>query len=122
MRRSVPKAYGSAAPCGGIFATELFADEREQATIYAAFDGKVRLTGRLIEIVVPAAELAALMHLGSHDNIDLAHGALATHVAQHAIAIDKPIREYHLAGPPDVRDTTAWRTEVCWPVFHTAIG
>jgi hypothetical protein len=44
---------------------------------------------------------------------------LATHVAQHAIAIDGPIREYFLVGPQDTRDETAWRTEIGWPVFHT---
>ena len=43
-------------------------------------------------------------------------------MAQRAIAIDEPIREYHLVGPPDVRDKTAWRTEVGWPFFHVAIG
>ena len=51
--------------------------------------------------------------------IEVAVRAVATHVAQHAIAIDGPIREYFLVGPQDTRDETAWRTEIGWPVFHT---
>jgi GyrI-like small molecule binding domain len=73
----------------------------------------------LTELVVPAAELATVVHAGSYRDFDLAYGALATHVAQHAIAVDEPIREYFLVGPHDTRDETAWRTEICWPVFHT---
>ena len=106
-------------PAGGIFANELFTHERGQATVYVAFSGEVRPTGRLTESVVPGAELATLVHAGALHDIDLAYGALATHVAQHAIAVDGPIREFYLVGPQDTPDETAWRTEVGWPVFHT---
>ena len=71
------------------------------------------------ELVVPAAELATVVHAGSYRDFDLAYGALATHVTQHAIAVDGPIREYFLVGPHDTRDETSWRTEIGWPVFHT---
>jgi hypothetical protein len=70
-------------------------------------------------LVVPAAELVTVVHAGSYRDFDLAYGALATHVAQHAIGVDGPIREYFLVGPHDTRDETAWRTEIGWPVFHT---
>jgi effector-binding domain-containing protein len=88
-------------------------------TVFVPFTGDIRCTGRLTELVVPAAELATVVHAGSYHDFDLAYGALATHVAQHAIAIDGPIREYFLVGPQDTRDETAWRTEIGWPVFHT---
>ena len=104
---------------GGIFADELVANERGLATVFAPFTGDIRRTGRLTELVVPAAELATVVHAGSYHDFDLAYGALATHVTQHAIAIDGPIREYFLVGPQDTRDETAWRTEIGWPVFHT---
>jgi len=76
-----------------------------------------QLTGRLTELVVPAAELATVVHAGSYRDFDLAYGALATHVAQHAIAIDGPIREYFLVGPQDTRDETAWRTRLAGRSF-----
>ena len=49
--------------------------------------------------MVPAAELVTVVHAGSYYDFDLAYGALATHVAQHAISVDEPIREYFLVGP-----------------------
>ncbi len=104
---------------GGIFADELIASERGQATVFVPFGGDFRRTGRLTELVVPAAELATVVHAGSYRDFDLAYGALATHVAQHAIPVDGPIREYFLVGPHDTRDETTWRTEIGWPVFHT---
>jgi DNA-binding transcriptional MerR regulator len=106
-------------PAGGIFADELIANERGLSTVFLPIAGDIRHTGRLSELVVPAAELATVVHAGSYHDFDLAYGALATHVAQHAIAIDGPIREYFLVGPQDTRDDTAWRTEIGWPVFHT---
>ena len=104
---------------GGIFADELIANERGLATVFVPFAGDIRRTGRLTELVVPAAELVTVVHDGSYHDFDLAYGALATHVAQHAISVDEPIREYFLVGPQDTRDETAWRTEIGWPVFHT---
>jgi len=104
---------------GGIFADELIANERGLATVFVPFAGDIRRTGRLTELVVPAAELVTVVHAGSYHDFDLAYGALATHVAQHAISVDDPIREYFLVGPQDTRDETAWRTEIGWPVFHT---
>jgi len=104
---------------GGVFAAELIADERGLATVFVPFAGDIRRTGRLTELVVPAAELVTVVHAGSYHDFDLAYGALATHVAQHAIPVDGPIREYFLVGPQDTRDETAWRTEIGWPVFHT---
>ena len=97
---------------GGIFADALIANERGLATVFVAFAGDIRRTGRLTELVVPAAELVTVVHAGSYYDFDLAYGALATHVAQHAISVDEPIREYFLVGPQDTRDETAWRTEL----------
>jgi effector-binding domain-containing protein len=75
--------------------------------------------GRVTTLVVSAAEVAITVHTGSHTDIDRAYGSLATHVAQHALAVDGPIREYYLVGQDDTPDQTAWRTEIGWPIFHT---
>ncbi|HEY1626233.1 MAG TPA: MerR family transcriptional regulator [Streptosporangiaceae bacterium] len=104
---------------GGIYATELFADERGQATVFVPCDREVRPVGRVESVVVPAAELAIIVHQGSDDGIDRAYGALATHVTQRALAVDGPIREYYLSGASDTPDESAWRTEICWPIFRT---
>jgi effector-binding domain-containing protein len=59
------------------------------------------------------------MHQESHANIDVAYGALATYVTQHALAVEGPLREYYLVGPLETPDASAWRTEIGWPIYQT---
>jgi len=107
-------------PEGGIYSTELFADEHGQATVFIPCQQEVRPVGRVEPVIVPAAELAVIVHAGPPDGIDRAYGALATHVTRHELAVDGPIREYYLSGPRDTPDESAWRTEICWPIFLTS--
>jgi DNA-binding transcriptional MerR regulator/effector-binding domain-containing protein len=104
---------------GAMFAGELFAEERGQATIFIPCHGRIRSMGRVTSATVPAAELATITHAGPHHDIDRAYGTLAAHVAEHELAVDGPLREYYLVGPGDTLDEGAWRTEICWPVFAT---
>jgi DNA-binding transcriptional MerR regulator len=108
----------SGAP-GGIYAPDLFTNERGQATVFIPGTGRIRPVGRVEDVEVPAAELAIIVHRGPDDNIDRAYGALATHVTQHALAVDGPIREYYLSSRHDTPDESAWRTEIGWPIFQT---
>jgi effector-binding domain-containing protein len=75
--------------------------------------------GRVEALVIPPVELATITHNGDHRGIDLAYGALATYVTEHALAVEGPIREYYLVGRQDTSDTDLWRTEIGWPIFHT---
>ena len=106
-------------PAGGIFSNALFSHARGESTIFVPCEGTVRAIGRVTPLVVPAIELATLVHEGSHANIDLAYGSLATYVTQHALAVEGPLREYYLVGPQDTPEESAWRTEIGWPIFHT---
>jgi len=106
-------------PAGGIFSNDLFSHARGESTIFVPCEGTVRAIGRVAPLVVPAIELATLVHEGSHANIDLAYGSLATYVTQHALAVEGPLREYYLVGPQDTPEESAWRTEIGWPIFHT---
>jgi DNA-binding transcriptional MerR regulator len=106
-------------PAGGIFSNTLFSHAHGEATVFLPCDGRVRAIGRVAPRVVPAVELATLVHKGSPANIDLAYGALATYVTRHALAVDGPLREYYLVGPQDTSDASAWRTEIGWPIFQT---
>jgi len=108
-------------PPGGIYDHELFTDEHGGATLFFPVTGEVRPVGRVGPIWVPEAELAVIVHTGSHDDLDRSYGALATYVSEHAIAVEGQIREYYLVGPPD-DDESTWRTEICWPIFDTARG
>jgi DNA-binding transcriptional MerR regulator len=106
-------------PAGGIFSNALFSHAHGEATVFLPCDGKVRAIGRVASLIVPAVELATLVHEGSFANIDLAYGSLAAYVTRHALAVDGPLREYYLVGPQDTSDASAWRTEIGWPIFRT---
>jgi DNA-binding transcriptional MerR regulator len=106
-------------PAGGLFSNALFSHARGEATVFVPCDGNVRAVGRVTTLVIPAVEIATLVHKGSHDNIDLAYGSLAAYVTRHALAVEGPLREYYLAGPQDTPDMSAWRTEIGWPIFQT---
>jgi DNA-binding transcriptional MerR regulator len=105
-------------PYGGLYDNELFTEERGRAVVYAPV-GRVPEAGRVQPFAVPAAELAVTVHRGSHDDIDVTYGALGTYVTEHALVVAGPVRETYLVGPGDTADTSAWRTEIGWPVFRT---
>ena len=106
-------------PGGRDLRRELFTDERGQATVFVPTATEVQPLGRVEPVVVPAAELAVVEHLGSLADVDTAYGALAAHVASHALRVDGPIREYYVVGRQDTAGQNAWRTEICWPIFTT---
>ena len=106
-------------PSGGIYATELFSHGLGQATVFVPCTGPLRPMGRVTSLVVPPGEFATVIHPGPGNGIDRAYGSLASYVTQHALAVDGPIREYYLTGRHDTLDTAQWRTQICWPIFHT---
>jgi DNA-binding transcriptional MerR regulator/effector-binding domain-containing protein len=106
-------------PPGGIFSNAIFSHARGEAIVFIPCKSAVRPVGRVTPRVIPAVELATIVHEGSHANIDLAYGSLATYVTQHALAVDGPLREYYLVGPHDTPEPSKWRTEIGWPIFHT---
>lgn len=108
-------------PPGGIYASDLFSNERGKATLFIPCTGQIRTVGRVEQLDVPPAELAIIVHHGPLATADLSYGALATHVAQHALAVDGPVREYYLTGRADTPDESAWRTEIGWPIFQTGV-
>jgi DNA-binding transcriptional MerR regulator len=109
-------------PLSGLYAGELFQQGSGEATIYLPVPDPraIRPVGRVEELVVPAAELAVVVHRGSHSNVDFSYGALGTYVARHMIGVDAPVRENYLIGPNETDDESAWVTEIAWPVFRTA--
>jgi DNA-binding transcriptional MerR regulator/effector-binding domain-containing protein len=114
---------GATGPFGALFPGDFFELERSEITAFvpvgspsAGFerpDGSVRL------LEIPAVEAAIAVHEGPLDDIDRTYGALGTVVAERAIGVDGPIREYYLIGFPETEDESKHRTEVAWPVFLT---
>jgi DNA-binding transcriptional MerR regulator len=54
------------APAGGVFSDEIFAKGRGAATIYILCDGPIESIGRVRPYHAPEAELATIVHAGSH--------------------------------------------------------
>ncbi len=106
-----------AGPPGGIFDTALFARDRGRAVVYLTTDAPPT-TGRVTPMVLPAVELAVVVHDGPHDDVDVTYGALGSYVAEHEIGTSGPVHERYLVGPPDSEDRATWRTEIGWPVFR----
>lgn len=119
--RAILAAHRSAAagPPGGMYTEALFTDHRGEVTIFVPCNAPVRPTGRVTPASIPAVELAVIEHRGPPTEVDRAYGALGTYVAQHAIAVEGPIREYYLVGQQDTPDASRWRTEIGWPIFLT---
>ncbi len=81
-----------AGPAGGIFADEVFTDGSGEATIFVPCSGSPTQVGRVRPFIVPATELATILHMGSHADVDRAYGALAAYVAEHTLAVPGPLR------------------------------
>ena len=120
----------AAGPPGALFPGDFFELERSEITVFIPVQpptGHVSLGGedaqgdkvRLLEI--PAVEAAVAMHEGFLDDSDRTYGALGSVVAERAIGVEGPIREYYVVGPGEDGDESKRRTEICWPVFLTRL-
>jgi DNA-binding transcriptional MerR regulator/effector-binding domain-containing protein len=101
-------------PVGGLFADELFTEERGEASLFVPSSSHEG--GRAVPFVVPAAELAVTVHQGSHADADRTYAALGSYVAERGLEAPGPVREYYLVGLRETADETQWRTEIGWPI------
>ncbi|HSS60173.1 MAG TPA: MerR family transcriptional regulator [Candidatus Limnocylindrales bacterium] len=113
-----------AGPDGALYGSQWFEDEVGDVVAFVpvASDVDLRRGGRAELIAVPAAELAVLLHAGPLRDIDRTFAALGEFVAERAIGVEGPMREYYLVTAFDTADEMRHRTEVAWPVFQTALG
>jgi len=113
-------------PFGALYPGDFFELERSEVTVFlpvAAARGGAGAqppAGRVRLSEIPAIEAAVALHVGDFADIDRTYGALGTAVAERAIGVDGPIREYYLVSSWDTDDRSLHRTEVCWPVFQTS--
>jgi DNA-binding transcriptional MerR regulator len=107
-------------PCGGLYDNELFTDDHGHVMVYLSV-ASAPISGRAGPVELAAAELAVTVHHGPHDDIDVTYGELGAWVTDQALALAGPVHETYLVGPRDTPDPSAWRTEIGWPVFRTAL-
>ena len=111
----------SGAP-GALFGFDIFGSDRGEATVFIPVDGDVRPVGRVEPLTVPSAELAVIRYRGPHDDVDLAYSELGAYATAHEISVAGPLREYYLTFYWDTKDSAAWETDLCWPVFRSDAG
>jgi DNA-binding transcriptional MerR regulator/effector-binding domain-containing protein len=110
-----------AGPPGGLYDDELFTHERGTMVVYVPVaDPPAR--GRVRPLAVPATDLATTIHAGPHDDIDVTYAALGTYAREQALQVTGPVREIYHVGPRDTGDSSAWRTEIGWPIFRLHQG
>ena len=120
----------AAGPYGGLFDGDFFELERSEVTAFVPVTSETGLVrapadvgldpaGRVRLLEIPAVEAAVAVHEGAFSEIDRTYAALGEGVAERAIGVDGPIREYYLVSSADTDDVSKHRTEVCWPVFRT---
>lgn len=107
---------------GALYSDEFFEVELGEVVAFLPVSGELAPSRRATVIDIPAAELAVAVHEGSFSELDQTYGALGTFVAQRELGVDGPIREYYVVSSADTDDESRHRTEVGWPVFHTAPG
>lgn len=106
-------------PGGALFPAEFFELEEAELTAFVPVNGSVPAGGRAESLTIPGVEAAVMLHSGPAGDSDQTYGALGTVVAERAIGVEGPIREYYLV-PFTEPDPAAHRIEICWPVFQTA--
>jgi DNA-binding transcriptional MerR regulator/effector-binding domain-containing protein len=111
-----------AGPGGALYPAELFQEEQGEVPACVPVPRAPSVPpgpGGPAVMEIPAVEAAVMLHEGPMDDLDRTYGALGTVVAERAIGVEGPIREYYLVGFRDTDDQSRHRTEVCWPVFQT---
>jgi DNA-binding transcriptional MerR regulator len=122
-------------PFGALFPGEFFELEQSEVTLFVPVgqvtepsdgprawppdgppDGGLASGGRVRLTRIPGIEAAFAMHDGPMEDIDRTYAALGVAVAERAIGVDGPIREYY---PDGLSADGPYRTEICWPVFRT---
>jgi DNA-binding transcriptional MerR regulator len=113
-----------AGPGGALFPAEFFELEQAELTAFVPVNGAGSASvvpdgGRVESLTIPGVEAAVMLHSGPAGDTDQTYGALGTVVAERAIGVKGPIREYYLV-PLSEPDPARHRIEICWPVFQTA--
>lgn len=70
---------------------------------------------------LPARTVAVLVHAGPYDSIMDTYRALGAWVARHAEHAGDRVRERYVVSAADTADTSAWRTEIAWPIIDIPI-
>lgn len=104
---------------GGRYDNDLFSQGAGRVMVFREMR-EFRPSGHVEAVTLPQAELATVVHKGTHDDIDVTYGRLGSWVVRHALSVAGQVEETYLVGPADDPDPASWRTSIGWPVFRLA--
>ncbi len=108
-----------AGPDAALYSGEFYEEEVGEVVAFIPVQGNAKPSARVELLDIPGAELAVALHEGAFEDLDQAYAALGAYVAERAIGLDGPIREYYKVTPFETKQLADLRTEVGWPVFLT---
>lgn len=76
--------------------------------------------GTVIEDVLPAGPAAVTVHAGPYETLSDAYAALERWMESTGHRAAGPPWESYITDPAEFPDSKDWRTEVAWPLLHTA--
>ncbi len=105
---------------GALYPTLLEDDAQDVVAYMPVRDASVlttqsRATGVRVD-VLPAVDVAVLVHVGAYDTISDTYTKLGAWVGVNADPAEQPVRESYLIGRHDHDDPASFRTEILWPV------
>jgi DNA-binding transcriptional MerR regulator len=106
-------------PPGGLFQPQIADECFEHVEIFLPIGAPIEIPYGTREISLgeaPAARVAVLVHAGGYDTIGETYRVLGTWVARNATHKLERVREWYVVGPAPGRDSSAFRTEIAWPV------
>ncbi len=88
----------------------------DRVDIEAGFPTAEQVNGndRVVSTVLPGGSVATRWHHGHYDGLAEAHSSLGAWLNAQGISIDGHCWEVYWTDPDEVKDPTAWRTEIFW--------
>jgi DNA-binding transcriptional MerR regulator len=117
--RAEQAGTSTAGPLGGLWAAELFLDERGAAALFqplTSLDAVPTLSGRTRAETLPPVELAVAVHRGPDASIGDTYAVLGAYVAENELGVAGPVHERYVREAEDGSDVV--ETEIGWPVFR----
>jgi DNA-binding transcriptional MerR regulator len=102
-----------------LYSGAFFEEEVGEVVAFIPIRGNAKGGVGVEMLEIPGAELAIALHEGAFEDLDQAYATLGAYVAQRAIGVEGPIREYYKVTPFETKKIDELRTEVGWPVFMT---
>ena len=104
-------------PAGPPFARfPVYTPDRVVMEVGVPVGSRVGGQGRIEAGDLPGGTVATTVHVGSYKNLGAAHAALTEWLGSKGKTGGAPW-EIYLAGPPEIAESSLWRTQIVYPIL-----